>query len=40
MTTFGGHRFNMHIPVGYMEHKYVLQTISLLGTDVKPLFKD
>ncbi len=40
MTALGGHRFTMHIPVGFMEQTYVLQTISLLGTEVRTFFND
>lgn len=30
-------RFVMHVPMGYMEHVEVLNTITLLGTKVKPI---
>jgi probable LLM family oxidoreductase len=39
MSVLGAHRFTMHVPVGYMEHAYVLQTIRLLGEHVKPFFE-
>lgn len=37
MNALTAHRFTMHVPVGYMDHNKVLQTIRLLGTDVRPL---
>jgi probable LLM family oxidoreductase len=30
-------RFTLHIPVGYMDHAYVLKTIELFGKKVKPI---
>lgn len=36
MDALSAHRFTMHVPVGYMDHEKVLQTIRLLGTDVRP----
>ena len=30
-------RFTLHVPVGYMEHALVMQTIQLFGEKVKPL---
>ena len=39
MSALGAHRFTMHVPVGFMEHNYVLQTIKLLGTEVRPFFE-
>ncbi len=30
-------RFTLHVPVGYMEHDLVMQTIQLFGEKVKPL---
>jgi probable LLM family oxidoreductase len=35
MDALTAHRFTMHVPVGYMAHANVLQTIRLLGTDVR-----
>jgi len=37
MEALTAHRFTMHVPVGYMNHEHVLQTIRLLGEDVRPL---
>ena len=30
-------RFTLHVPVGYMEHDLVMQTIQLFGEKEKPL---
>jgi len=35
----GINRFTMHVPVGYMDHDKVMNTIALLGKEVKPLIK-
>ena len=32
-------QFALHVPVGYMDHDKVLQTIEYLGTEVRDLIK-
>lgn len=35
----GVNRFALHVPIGFMEHEKVLQTIELFATKVRPLIK-
>ncbi len=38
--TLGINRFTLHVPVGYLDHELVMESIKLMGTKVKPLIDE